>query len=77
MTKREAEKTLRAIGMRLTKTEFGEYRVTFRRSVMPYAEQRELHAYYTMNLDDAVDSGRQIAAAYHRVIRDIQSSFPT
>lgn len=55
MTFQQTKTALKAIDMKIQKTEFGEYRVNFFRS------DREATAYYTSDLMDAYQTGVQMA----------------
>jgi hypothetical protein len=50
MTLADAKNTLRPLGIRITKTEYDEYRVS--------RQGREKTAYYTDDLRDAVETGK-------------------
>lgn len=56
LTLKQAQGILRAIGITLTKNSYNEYRVAFR------GKGNEDSAYYTNDLQDAVDTGRHMAA---------------
>jgi hypothetical protein len=51
----QARKEIKALGLRITRTDFDEYRV----AEFP---DREASAYYTPDLDDALDTARAMAA---------------
>jgi hypothetical protein len=62
MTYTEAKQIVNALGMRITKTEYDEYRVAL-------ANNSEASAYYATDLDDAVGTARAMHArrAIHRI----------
>lgn len=55
MTYTEAKRIVKALGLRITKTDYDEYRVAL-------ASDAEASAYYATDLDDAVDTARAMAA---------------
>ena len=57
MTQKQAQAILAAFGMTMRKTNAGDYRVNFR------VGGTESSAYYTDCIDDAVDTGKAMAAA--------------
>lgn len=54
MTYTEAKRIVKALGMRLTRTDYDEYRIA-------YASNAEASAYYATDLQDAVDTARAMA----------------
>jgi hypothetical protein len=56
MTFKAAKTALKAINMKLEKTDFGEYRVNF------FCDDREATAYYTDDIMDAYQTGVQMRA---------------
>lgn len=61
-TIKDAKKFASSIGMSIAKTEYGEYRVTASRSLIPDFERREAIAYYSDDLQDAVHTMQAILA---------------
>lgn len=54
MTRKQTLAAIREMGLSVTFTEWGEYRVTFKRDEMPDAGKREAVAYYSPDGEDAV-----------------------
>src|SRR5574337_888712 len=59
-TIKDAKKFASSIGMSINKTEYGEYRVTASRSLVPDYERREVIAYYSDDLQDALHTMQAI-----------------
>lgn len=61
-TIKDAKQFASSIGMSINKTEYGEYRVTAQRDLIPDYERREAIAYYSDDLQDAVHTMQAIRA---------------
>lgn len=59
-TIKDAKQFASSIGMSINKTEYGEYRVTASRSLVPDYERREAIAYYSDDLQDALHTMQAI-----------------
>ncbi len=55
ITQKDAKTVIAALGLSFRKTEYGEFRVALR------IENNEASAYYTDDLQDAVDTARRMA----------------
>lgn len=54
MNLKQANESLNPLGLRVTKTQWGEYRVAF---IEGTKDEREASAYYTDDIDDAEGTG--------------------
>lgn len=54
MNLKQANESLNPLGLKVTKTEYGEYRVAFTSGTK---EEREASAYYTDDIEDAEGTG--------------------
>ncbi len=60
VTQKEAMKALKNVGIVLKRTEYGEYRVNFKGG-------KEASAYYTDDLQDAIDTGMAMFKRQHEL----------
>lgn len=61
-TIKDAKRFASSIGMSINKTEYGEYRVTASRKLVPDYDRREAIAYYSDDLADAVHTMQAMRA---------------
>ena len=69
----QAKLFLHNVGISLTLTRSGKYRVAERPSINNNPDLREARAHYTSNLQDAIDFGLAMAAAGNLAEKDQQN----